>query len=320
MSTSATPHNQAPALPDDLVEILAGLGQPAKTISPKFFYDDAGSKLFDAICGLPEYYPTKTELRIMRENIDEIANLIGEQASLIEFGSGSSRKTRILLDHLHDLAAYVPVDISRDHLLETAACIRSDYPAIEVLPVVADFTQPFRLPSPKVMPVKNIVYFPGSTIGNFSSDAAHELMKVMHQEAGENGALLIGADLQKDKALLERAYNDSEGVTAEFNLNVLRRLNREFGGTFDLDGFRHRAVYNEDAGRIEMYLDSVTDQSAAVGGRTFRFAEGESINTEHSYKYTLEGFAAMAQAAGFLVERVWVDPEGLFSVQYCVRD
>jgi dimethylhistidine N-methyltransferase len=170
------------------------------------------------------------------------------------------------------------------------------------------------------MPVKNIVYFPGSTIGNFSSDAAHELMKVMHQEAGENGALLIGADLQKDKALLERAYNDSEGVTAEFNLNVLRRINREFGGTFDLEGFRHRAVYNESAGRIEMYLDSLTDQSAEVGGKTFRFAEGESINTEHSYKYTLEGFAAMAQAAGFSVERVWMDPDGLFSVQYCVRD
>jgi uncharacterized SAM-dependent methyltransferase len=142
----------------------------------------------------------------------------------------------------------------------------------------------------------------------------------MHQEAGENGALLIGADLQKDKALLERAYNDSEGITAEFNLNVLRRINREFGGTFDLDSFRHRAVYNESAGRIEMYLDSLTDQSAEVGGKTFRFAEGESINTEHSYKYTLEGFAAMAQAAGFLVERVWMDPEGLFSVQYCVRD
>ena len=320
MSTSETHHDQAPDLPDDLVEILAGLRQPAKAISPKFFYDDAGSKLFDAICELPEYYPTKTELRIMRENIDEIANLIGEQASLIEFGSGSSRKTRVLLDNLHDLAAYVPVEISRDHLLETAEGIRADYPAIEVLPVVADFTQAFRLPSPKVMPVKNIVYFPGSTIGNFSSDAAHKLMKVMHQEAGEHGALLIGVDLQKDVALLERAYNDSEGVTAEFNINVLRRLNREFGGTFSLDGFRHRAVYNENAGRIEMYLDSLKDQSAMVGGETFRFAEGESINTEHSRKYTLEGFAAMAQAAGFLVEKVWMDPERLFSVQYCVRD
>jgi len=310
----------APELSGDIVEIVAGLSQPAKVISPKYFYDDAGSKLFDAICELPEYYPTRTELKIMRTNIDKIADLVGSQASLIEFGSGSSRKTRALLDHLHELAVYVPVDISREHLLETAENIRADYPDIEVLPVVADFTQPFQLPSPAVMPLKNIVYFPGSTIGNFPPDAAHELLKVMHQEAGEHGALLIGVDLQKDKALLERAYNDAQGVTAEFNLNVLRRINREFGGTFDLDGFRHRAIYNEDDGRIEMYLDSLKDQSAEVGGRTFQFAKGETINTEHSHKYTLVGFEAMAQAAGFRVERVWTDPERLFSVQYCVRD
>ena len=310
----------APDISGDIVEIVAGLSQPAKIISPKYFYDDAGSKLFDAICELPEYYPTRTELAIMRTNIDEIADLVGSQASLIEFGSGSSRKTRALLDHLHDLAVYVPVDISREHLLETAEGIRAEYPDIEVLPVVADFTQQFQLPSPAVMPLKNIVYFPGSTIGNFPPDAAHELLKVMHQEAGQDGALLIGVDLQKDKALLERAYNDTQGITAEFNMNVLRRINREFGGTFDLDGFRHRAIYNEDDGRIEMYLDSLKDQSADVGGRTFQFAKGESINTEHSHKYTLDGFAAMAQAAGFRVERVWTDPERLFSVQYCVRD
>lgn len=320
MSASATPPDQAPLLSDDLVEIHAGLSQKEKTISPKFFYDDAGSKLFDAICELPEYYPTKTELGIMRSNMDEIASLIGEQASLIEFGSGSSLKTRALLDHLHKLAAYVPVDISREHLLETADQIRSDYPAVEVLPVVADFTQPFDLPSPKIMPLKNIVYFPGSTIGNFSPGASHKLLKVMHHEAGENGAMLIGVDLQKDKTILERAYNDSRGVTARFNLNVLRRINREFDGTFDLNGFRHRAIYNEDAGRIEMYLDSLIDQSASVGGKAFRFAEGEAINTEHSHKYTIAGFAAMAQAAGFRVEKVWMDPEQLFSVQYCVRD
>ena len=310
----------APELSDDVVEIIDGLSQPAKIISPKYFYDDAGSKLFDAICELPEYYPTRTELKIMRTNIDEIATIVGGHASLIEFGSGSSRKTRALLDHLHDLAVYVPVDISREHLLETAERIRADYPDIEVLPVVADFTQQFQLPSPAVMPLKNIVYFPGSTIGNFPPDAAHELLKVMHQEAGQDGALLIGVDLQKDKALLERAYNDAQGVTAEFNLNVLRRINREYGGTFDVDGFRHRAIYNEDDGRIEMYLDSLKDQSADVGGRTFQFAKGESINTEHSHKYTLDGFAAMAQAAGFRVQRVWTDSERLFSVQYCVRD
>jgi len=305
---------------DDLEEIHAGLSQQSKSISPKYFYDDAGSKLFDAICELPEYYLTRTELGIMLANIAEIAELIGERASLIEFGSGSSRKTLVLLEHLRELAVYVPVDISREHLLQTADNIRADYRAIEVLPVAADFTKPFQLPSPRVMPLRNIIYFPGSTIGNFSADAGLELLKVMHHEAGEDGALLIGVDLQKDVAVLNRAYNDSKGITAQFNLNVLRRLNREFGGTFDLQGFRHRAIYNEEAGRIEMYLDSVRDQTADVGGKTFSFAEGEAINTEHSYKYTLEGFAGMAQAAGFRVARVWMDAERLFSVQYCVRD
>jgi len=320
MESNTTSPDQAPATSDDLAEIIAGLSQPAKHISPKFFYDDAGSKLFDAICDLPEYYPTRTELGIMRDNISEIAALVGEKASLIEFGSGSSRKTRELLKHLPDLAAYVPVDISSEHLLETADKIREDFPLIEVLPVVADFTKSFRLPSPHVMPIKNIVYFPGSTIGNFPTDAADELLQVMHHEAGERGALLIGVDLQKDKAILERAYNDSAGVTAEFNLNVLRRINREFGGTFELDGFLHRAVYNETAGRMEMYLDSVQEQSAEVGGKTFHFAAGEAVHTEYSHKYTLAGFASMAKAAGFRVEKVWMDAEELFSVQYCVRD
>ena len=255
------------SVPDDLTEIHAGLSQLQKSISPKYFYDDAGSKLFDAICELPEYYLTKTELGIMHANIAELADLVGPQASLIEFGSGSSLKTRVLLECLDELAVYVPVDISEDHLLQTAKSIRADFPAIEVLPVVADFMRPFQLPSPQVMPLRNIIYFPGSTIGNFSNEAAHELMQVMHHEAGEEGALLIGVDLQKDVAVLERAYNDSNGITAAFNLNVLRRLNREFDGTFDLDQFAHRAIYNDDAGRIEMYLDSLVDQSADVGGR-----------------------------------------------------
>ena len=320
MSKVSTKTEPVAGSPDDLTEILAGLSQREKVISPKFFYDDAGSKLFDAICELPEYYPTKTELGIMRANIGEIAALVGEQASLIEFGSGSSRKTRVLLETLPQLAAYVPVDISSDHLLETAEKLQIEFPHIQVLPVVADFAQPFQLPSPDVMPIKNIVYFPGSTIGNFPPEAANELLKVMHQEAGEHGALLIGIDLQKDKTIIEHAYNDSAGVTAEFNLNVLTRINREFSGTFDLDGFRHRAIYNGDKGRIEMYLDSVKDQSADVGGSTFEFAKGESINTEHSHKYTLEGFAAMAKAAGFRVEKVWMDADKMFSVQYCVRD
>ena len=320
MSKVSTKTEPVAGSPDDLTEILAGLSQREKVISPKFFYDDAGSKLFDAICERPEYYPTKTELGSRRANRGEIAALVGEQASLIEFGSGSSRKTRVLLETLPQLAAYVPVDISSDHLLETAEKLQIEFPHIQVLPVVADFAQPFQLPSPDVMPIKNIVYFPGSTIGNFPPEAANELLKVMHQEAGEHGALLIGVDLQKDKTIIEHAYNDSAGVTAEFNLNVLTRINREFSGTFDLDGFRHRAIYNGDKGRIEMYLDSVKDQSADVGGSTIEFAKGESINTEHSHKYTLEGFAAMAKAAGFKVEKVWMDADKMFSVQYCVRD
>jgi dimethylhistidine N-methyltransferase len=238
---------------------------------------------------------------------------------LIEFGSGSSLKTRTLLEHLDSLAAYVPVDISREHLFLAAEQIRSQFPGIEVLPVVADFTQTFRLPSPRILPVRNIVYFPGSTIGNFSREASRKLLDVMYQEAGEDGALLIGVDLQKDRAVLEHAYNDSRGVTADFNLNILRRLNNEFDATFDLSQFRHRAIYNECSGRIEMYLDSQTKQSAFVGDEQFHFSEGESILTEHSHKYTLDGFAELALTSGFRVERVWMDSNQLFSVQYCVR-
>ena len=220
---------------NDVQEIVAGLQQDEKMISPKYFYDERGSQLFDEITTLPEYYPTETELGIMRENIDEIAALIGPQASLIEYGSGSSRKTRVLLEHLNDQAVYVPVDISEEHLLESARQIRAEFPDLEVLPVVADFTKRFQLPNPPVMPLRNIVYFPGSTIGNFPHAMASELLKVIYHEAGENGAMLIGVDLQKDPSVIERAYNDSAGVTAKFNLNMLRHLNREFGSDFDLD-------------------------------------------------------------------------------------
>jgi dimethylhistidine N-methyltransferase len=256
----------------------------------------------------------------MQDNIDEIASLVGRQASLIEFGSGSSLKTRVLLEHLDELAAYVPVDISEDHLLQSAQQIREEFPDLDVLPVVADFTQPFQLPSPRVMPVRNVVYFPGSTIGNFTNDAARELLAVMHGEAGADGALLIGVDLQKDPAIIEGAYNDSAGVTAEFNRNILRHLNREFGADFDLDAFAHSAEYNEDEGRVEIRLVSERDQQFTVGDESFLIGKDEAILTEYSHKYTLEGFAAMAQAAGFSVERVWMDAGRLFSVQYLVRD
>jgi dimethylhistidine N-methyltransferase len=297
---------------DELDELIDGLRQPEKMISPKYFYDERGSQLFEEITRLPEYYPTETELGIMRDNVGEIAALVGKQASLIEFGSGSSLKTRVLLENLDELAAYVPVDISEDHLLESAQQIREDFPKLDVLPVVADFTQPFQLPSPKIMPVRNIVYFPGSTIGNFTHDAAHELLQVMHEEAGAGGALLIGVDLQ--------AYNDSAGVTAEFNRNMLRHLNREFGADFDLGAFAHSAEYNEKKGRVEIRLVSEQDQEFTLGNESFSIDRDEAILTEYSHKYTLEGFAAMAEAAAFRVEKVWMDAERLFSVQYLVRD
>jgi dimethylhistidine N-methyltransferase len=233
----AAPQKAIPA--DELDEIIDGLSQSEKMISPKYFYDERGSQLFDEITRLPEYYPTETELGIMRAHIDEIASLVGKHASLIEFGSGSSLKTRVLLEHMDELAVYVPVDISEDHLLDSARQIRTEFPGLEVLPVVADFTQEFQLPSPTIMPVRNVVYFPGSTIGNFTHEAAHELLKVMHHEAGEGGALLIGVDLQKDSEIIRRAYNDVAGVTAKFNLNMLRHLNREFDTDFDLDASHH---------------------------------------------------------------------------------
>jgi dimethylhistidine N-methyltransferase len=304
---------------DELVEIITGLQQAEKMISPKYLYDERGSQLFDEITRLPEYYPTATELGIMRANIAEITDLVGPQASLIEFGSGSSHKTRILLGNLEQLAVYVPVDISEEHLLESARQLRADFSGLEILPVVADFTQPFGLPTPTIMPLRNIVYFPGSTIGNFTHDAAHALLKVMHQEAGEDGALLIGVDLQKDPELIERAYNDSAGVTAEFNVNMLRHLNWEFGADFDLDTFSHSAEYNEEEGRVEIRLISSRDQVIAIGNEEISIAEGEGILTEYSHKYTLDGFAQMARRAGFRVERVWTDADNLFSVQYCVR-
>jgi len=304
---------------DEIAALVEGLSQEQKTISPKYFYDETGSQLFDRITELPEYYLTDAELDIMRDRVDEMGALIGKQASLIEFGSGSSLKTRILLEHLDDLAAYVPVDISEDHLLSSAQKIRSEFPGLDVCPVVADFTRSFELPTPIIMPVKNVVYFPGSTIGNFEHDAAMELLRVMHGEAGEGGALLIGVDLQKDSDILHRAYNDSAGVTAAFNLNMLRHLNASYGANFDLDAFEHRAEYDEDEGRVVIELVSQDDQSFELGDTEFDIADGETILTEYSHKYTLEGFARMAEAAGFEVAKVWMDADELFSVQYCVR-
>ena len=303
----------------EISEIVEGLSADRKQISPKYFYDERGSQLFDDITQLPEYYLTNTELGIMRDNIAEMVAMVGKQASLIEFGSGSSLKTRILLEHLSELAAYVPVDISREHLHASAQKIRNQFPHIDVLPVVADFTRTFALPKPMVMPVRNIIYFPGSTIGNFEHDMAVELLRVMYQEAGKDGALLIGVDLQKDPVIIEKAYNDSAGVTAEFNLNMLQHLNRDYGASFDVDEFAHSANYDEEKGRVVLELVSQTKQSFAVGGTAFDIADGEAILTEYSHKYTLDGFAAMANTAGFDVEKIWTDTSQLFSIQFLTR-
>ena len=305
---------------NELREIVAGLNRRQKTISPKYFYDERGSQLFEKITELPEYYLTDAELEIMRANVDEMAELIGKTASLIEFGSGSSLKTRILLENLDDLAAYVPVDISEDHLYSSARQLRSEFPGLDVRPVVADFTKTFSLPMPTVTPVKNVVYFPGSTIGNFEKDMAMELLHVMYEEAGENGALLIGVDLQKDPDIIDAAYNDSAGVTAEFNLNMLRHLNNSYGANFDLDAFEHSAVYDQDRGRVVIRLISQAEQTFEIADTEFALDDGEAILTEYSHKYTLRGFAEMAKEAGFAVEKVWTDAEQLFSVQYCVRN
>ncbi|UCG74032.1 MAG: L-histidine N(alpha)-methyltransferase [Chromatiales bacterium] len=301
---------------DEREEILAGLRDRPKHVSPKFFYDERGSQLFEEICEQPEYYPTRTELDIMEDNLDEMANLLGTAVSLIEYGSGSSTKTRLLLDQLQDPAAYVPVDISKEHLASTAEQLAADYPDLEVLPVCTDFTKPFPLPVPSRAGARNVVYFPGSTIGNFNIDEAVGLMKVMRGEAGDRGGLLIGVDLVKARDVLERAYNDAAGVTAEFNLNLLCRLNREHDADFELENFRHEAIYDEQHQCIEMRLIAQDEQTVQVGNESFEFEEGEALVTEHSHKFTVDQFAELAARAGFELRKVWTDDAELFSVQY----
>jgi dimethylhistidine N-methyltransferase len=308
--------------PDDSVmlgDVLRGLALPAKNIPSLYFYDQRGSELFDAITLLPEYYPTRTEIAILEAFGPEMAAALGPGVRLIELGSGSAVKTELLLVNLEDPAAYVPVEISREHLQAAAARIATDFPALEVLPVNADFTEPFDLPEPKHHRVqRNVAFFPGSTIGNFPRTMAANLLRATRREVGPGGAMLIGVDLVKDAAILERAYNDAAGVTADFNLNLLVRLNRELGADFDLGAFRHEAVWDGPAGRIEMRLISTRAQSVNVAGRQFRFAPGEILVTEYSHKYTLAGFRALAEAGGFSVARAWTDPDRLFSVQLLV--
>ena len=313
---SVTLHDYHPRAADMREEILDGLRAQQKTLPCKYFYDERGSRLFDAICELPEYYPTRIELGIMEARAADMATALGPRVLLVEPGSGSSVKTCLLLEHLRAPRAYVPVDISREHLVAAADRLNRRYPALEVLPVCADFSQLFALPLPRRPAVRTVIYFPGSTIGNFEPVAALQLLKRLRRLAGRDGGLLIGTDLQKDEVVLERAYNDAAGVTAAFNLNLLRRLNRELQSDFDLSRFRHRAVYNRAEGRIEMHLVSLDDQTVNVADETIRFRADEIVVTEYSYKHTLSGFAALAAQAGLAVKQVWTDDRRWFSVQY----
>lgn len=305
-----------PRLDEMADEVLAGLNERQKTLPCKYFYDAQGSLLFDAICALPEYYLTRTELGIMQTHLGAMAAALGERAMLVEPGSGSSVKTRLLLEHLTEPVAYVPVDISREHLINSADRLNRQYPLLEVLPVCADFNQTFEVPVPARPAARTAVYFPGSTLGNFPPGEAAALLRHMRRLAGSGGALLVGIDLRKDKAVLERAYDDAAGVTARFNLNLLTRLNRELDADFDLNRFHHRALFNEQESCIEMHLVSAKAQSVRVAGETFDFRAGEHILSERSYKHTPEGFAALVARAGLKVEQQWTDDRRYFCVAY----
>lgn len=314
-------HDCHPEPADLRDEVVAGLGKTHKELPCKLLYDERGSDLFGHICELDEYYPTRTEVQIMNTYGQEMADSVGPRCLVIEYGSGASDKTRILLDHMEDPVAYVPIDISKEHLLDSSRRISGLYGGLEVLPVCADYEQPFNIPAPTRPAETRLVYFPGSTIGNFHPADARRFLVLMAKHAGPGGKLLIGVDLKKDADVLTRAYNDEKGVTADFNLNILRRINDELGTEFDPDGFRHHAYYNEAAGRVEMHLVSLTRQTVAVDGVEFDFAEGESIWTESSYKYAVEEFTELATQAGFELESAWLDDRDWFSVQlYSTRE
>jgi dimethylhistidine N-methyltransferase len=296
-------------------EMLAGLARTPRRVSPKFFYDAAGSQLFDRICELPEYYPTRTELKILGECAGEIAAQIGPRAEIVEFGAGSLTKVRLLLDALEAPRRYLPIDISGEHLAAAAQRLREDYPELAVQPIAADYTMPLVLPAPGPGAGRRVGFFPGSTIGNFEPDEALAFLQLAARML-RGGGLLIGVDLVKDPARLHAAYNDAQGVTADFNLNLLRRANAELEADFDLDGFAHSAFYNAPMRRIEMHLASRRAQTVALNGQRFDFDEGETIHTEYSHKFSVDGLRALAARAGFRPGAVWVDPERLFSVHW----
>ena len=316
-ATLASFDDLAPDREDFRADVLRGLGEEPKNIPCKYFYDERGSDLFQEICGLPEYYPTRTETALLRDLAPELGALAGPGCFLIEYGTGSSEKMRIVLDALNDPAAYAAVDISREHLLEVTTALAEDLPGLAIHAVCADFTQPFEVPDAGTAGIgRRIAFFPGSSLGNFTPNEAVAFLTTAAGMVGAGGAMLIGIDLKKDEKILNAAYNDAQGVTAAFNLNLLARVNRELGGTFELGAFRHHAFYSANEGRIEMHLVSTRAQTAEVAGQTFAFAAGETIHTENSHKYGLGEFRDLARRAGFTPVNAWTDTEDLFSVHY----
>jgi dimethylhistidine N-methyltransferase len=307
-----------PGTSDLLSDVIAGLSSDPRSLPCKYFYDERGAALFQKICELPEYYITRTEIDILSRQHAEIASQIGPNVELIGLGTGAGTKTRILIEALEKPAVYIPVDISEKQLRKSSAAFRKIFPNLEILPVCADYLQPVVLPSPRHKAARNVVYFPGSTIGNFEPNEALEFLRRIANVSGRGGGLLIGVDLQKDQNVIEAAYNDKAGVTAEFDLNLLAHINRKTGANFNLNRWRHRAIYNAEAGRIEMYLISETDQTVRIRDREFRFGAGEKILTEHSYKHTPEGFIALARQAGFDFAKLWTDDARLFGVFYFI--
>src|SRR6266536_2416100 len=303
---------------DFVADVIAGLSSNPRALPCKYFYDERGAALFQKICELPEYYITRTEIDILDRHRAEIASQVGANIQLIGLGTGAGTKTRILIEALDKPAVYIPVDISEKQLRKSTAVFQKIFPNLEILPVCADYLQPVVLPSPRREAARNVVYFPGSTIGNFEPNEALEFLRRIANVSGRGGALLIGADLQKDQNVIEAAYNDKAGVTAQFNLNLLAHINRETGTNFDLSRWQHRAIYNSEAGRIEMYLISATNQTVRIQERQFHFRAGEKILTEHSYKHTPEGFIALARQAGFDFLKLWTEDARLFGVFYFV--
>ena len=301
-----------------LHDVVTGLRRSPKHIPSKWFYDERGSQLFDLLTEQEDYYPPHVERQIMDDHLDEIISAIGAEVLLIEYGSGSSAKTRTLLDQLTDLVGYVPIDISGEHLQASVAALRTDYPDLEILPVIADYTLPFDVPVTSRPARRRVVYYPGSTISNFHPDVAVEFLRSIREVCGPKGGLILGVDTKKDVATLHRAYNDRGGVTEAFNLNLLERINRELDGDFQLDRFRHEGIWNDEHGRIESHLISLADQSVTVGGEIFPFEASEPIVIEFSYKYHPEEFAELAGQAGFEVVSIWTDEDRMFTIQHLV--